>query len=150
MISFFNYRAAQIRWLWVLNTLRCQTTHKVKLITYQTIPGSKAGFLVKIAVAPPNESETFAFSGMSTSNITEAFNKAFNEFLEADFFWKLKLDWRVTRSGFAGGRNQETALRRAYNELVERDAFIQHFFVPTLKSIPLEPLMDSQVRFAKL
>lgn len=84
------------------------------------------------AAGKVREYERLHLSGTSRKSLNLAMGKAFSEYLECLAIWKKGDNPELSRSGWATANTRERALSNAYAELVERDAFLTHFLVPSL------------------
>jgi hypothetical protein len=75
--------------------------------------------------------EHIAYSGMD-SDLSIAIKKAISEMAEGLYFHSVKKKTSVSRSGLAAHVSEFKAKDKAYQELVERDAFIMHYLHPEL------------------
>ncbi len=83
------------------------------------------------------KNEKVWFTGMDTDkNI--CYRKAFGEFLEAHCFHLKNSNWELSRSGYCSHQTPNLAREGARLELFERDAFLMHYLVPSLKTTPFE------------
>lgn len=83
-----------------------------------------------------SDSSRITLSGCS-SNYREAALKAVSEFCEAIVCWEENIDWKVSRSGMACHKSHSLARNSAFDELVERDSFLTHLFLPGLRTYRL-------------
>ena len=86
---------------------------------------------VSISFPSPDANERVRFTGMSSDSLIAA-KKAVSEYLEALAYYETRRPVAESRSGWASAESFSLAVQRAYQELIERDAFIMHFLCPEL------------------
>lgn len=108
----------------------------IKVATIKKISGNNIispFFHVSIVV------DQIAYSGMDV-DLSIAIQKAISEMTEGLYFHSEKRETAVSRSGLAAHESEFKAKDKAYEELVERDAFIMHY---------LHPELSNEVRLSK-
>ena len=151
MISFFEPTQLYLKALWTYWSAVCGISDvQPAYISYQTLRSTQSSVLVQIGLLAKDTKEVIIFSGVGSLRI--AFNKAFSEVLEAQLAQEMNVPSDEGRSGFACARSLAEAQINAYSELIERDAFVQHFIIPTLASqrLPIVTIENEVIEAAEL
>jgi hypothetical protein len=151
MISFFEPTQLYLKTLWTYWSAVCRISDVQPVyISYQTLRGAQSSILVQIGLLAKDTKEVIVFSGVGS--LRTAFNKAFSEVLESKLAQEMNVSSEEGRSGFACARSLTEAQINAYGELIERDAFVQHFIIPTLASrrLPIVTIESEVIEAAEL
>ncbi len=124
--------------------------HKIKSIKLAKHSLNKIGLLdfyhAGISVLQDDKLEHVFYSGLD-SNPLIAEDKAISEFLESESIKKMNLKEINNRNGMAVHVSNDLSIKKAYEELIERDSFLMHFLCPRLENKIIKEYSDKQTKW---
>lgn len=107
--------------------------------------GLKDFYHAGISVLQVGGFEKILFSGLDQSAFV-SLDKAISEYFEAQTIGDLELKLN-NRNGVAVHVTKELSFQKAFEELIERDSFLMHFFLPSLKNELLLEFKDNDTEW---